>query len=68
MSEEGKEEEKRGLEGTGLSLPPNRHGNLSSASGDTHLKQILHDIGFSKTPVTPLSLSLSPSKNASKLF
>ncbi|XP_073112454.1 thioredoxin-like 3-3 isoform X1 [Elaeis guineensis] len=48
MGEEGKEE-KRGLEATGLSLPPNRHGNLSSASSDTHLKKILHDIRSSKT-------------------
>ncbi|XP_008799519.1 thioredoxin-like 3-3 [Phoenix dactylifera] len=50
MGEEGKEEEKRGLEGTGLSLPPNRHGNLSSASGDTHLTEILHNIRSSKAP------------------
>ncbi|KAG1354996.1 thioredoxin-like 3-3 [Cocos nucifera] len=49
MGEERKEEEKRGLEGTGLSLPPNRHGNLSSASSDAHLKKILHDIRSSKT-------------------
>lgn len=43
---------KTGLEGTGLDLPPNRHGNLKSASSDQNFKEILMEIKTSKTPVT----------------
>ncbi|XP_072957027.1 thioredoxin-like 3-3 [Typha angustifolia] len=54
MGEEGKEDKKnenKGPSSSGLpSLPPNRHGNLRSASGDGHLKEILGDIKASKTP------------------
>lgn len=45
------EEAKKGLEGTGLSLATNLHGNLKSAVGDAHLKDILQNIKSSKTPV-----------------
>ncbi|KAH7690488.1 Monodehydroascorbate reductase (NADH) protein [Dioscorea alata] len=44
------EEAKKGLEGTGLSLAANLHGNLNSAMGDAHLKDILQNIKSSKTP------------------
>ncbi|XP_039132561.1 thioredoxin-like 3-3 [Dioscorea cayenensis subsp. rotundata] len=44
------EEAKKGLEGTGLSLATNLHGNLKSAVGDAHLKDILQNIKSSKTP------------------
>lgn len=43
---------KTGLEGTGLDLPPNRHGNLKSASSDQNFKDILIEIKTSKTPVS----------------
>ncbi|XP_024022988.1 thioredoxin-like 3-3 isoform X2 [Morus notabilis] len=42
---------KTGLEGTGLDLPPNRHGNLKSASSDQNFKEILMEIKTSKTAV-----------------
>ncbi|KAL5546110.1 hypothetical protein UlMin_005797 [Ulmus minor] len=41
---------KTGLEGTGLELPPNRHGNLKSASSDDSFKEIVMEIKASKTP------------------
>ncbi|KAJ9181532.1 hypothetical protein P3X46_009655 [Hevea brasiliensis] len=41
---------KKGLEGTGLQLPVNRHGNLKSASSDQKLLEFLRDIRVSKTP------------------
>ncbi|KAK7852618.1 thioredoxin-like 3-3 [Quercus suber] len=43
---------KKGLDGTGLDLPLNRHGNLKSASSDQSLKDILLQIKSSKTPVS----------------
>ncbi|KAJ3680486.1 hypothetical protein LUZ60_016764 [Juncus effusus] len=43
------EEEKKGLEGTGISLPANLHGNLRSASGDEQLREILSSIRASKS-------------------
>ncbi|KAJ4733018.1 hypothetical protein LUZ62_024372 [Rhynchospora pubera] len=46
MEESGK---KKGLEGTGLSLPANLHGNLRSASGDEQLREILSTIRASKS-------------------
>ena len=42
----------KGLNGTGLELPVNRHGNLKSASSDQNLKDILLQIKSSKTPVS----------------
>ena len=42
---------KKGLDGTSLDLPLNRHGNLKSASSDQSLKEILLQIKSSKTPV-----------------
>ncbi|XP_011018768.1 PREDICTED: thioredoxin-like 3-3 isoform X1 [Populus euphratica] len=42
---------KKGLDGTGLELPVNLHGNLKSASSDQSHLQILHDIKSSNTPV-----------------
>ncbi|KAL6987354.1 hypothetical protein U1Q18_013103 [Sarracenia purpurea var. burkii] len=48
---EGEEDKgSKGLEGTGLNLPLNRHGNLIRASGDENLKEISHNIRTSKTP------------------
>ncbi|XWS66831.1 hypothetical protein CRYUN_Cryun05aG0234700 [Craigia yunnanensis] len=44
------ESSKKGLEGTGLDLQPNKHGNLKSASSDENLKDILLHIKSSKTP------------------
>ncbi|KAL7265041.1 hypothetical protein ACSBR1_002903 [Camellia fascicularis] len=44
------EKGKKGLDGTGLNLPVNRHGNLRSASSDENLKDIFHQIRTSKTP------------------
>ncbi|KAJ6331261.1 hypothetical protein OIU76_009770 [Salix suchowensis] len=41
---------KKGLDGTGLELPVNRHANLKSASSDQSHLQILHDIKSSNTP------------------
>ncbi|XP_052171905.1 thioredoxin-like 3-3 [Diospyros lotus] len=41
---------KKGLEGTGLNLPLNRHSNLISATSDDNLKSIFHHIRTSKTP------------------
>ncbi|XP_050226880.1 thioredoxin-like 3-3 [Mercurialis annua] len=41
---------KKGLKGTGLDLPLNRHGNLKSASSDENFLQILYQIKTSKTP------------------
>ncbi|KAK9124158.1 hypothetical protein Sjap_013760 [Stephania japonica] len=43
-------EAKKGLEGTGLDLPVNRHGNLISASSDQNLTQIMHNIKSSRAP------------------
>lgn len=56
MEESGK---KKGLEGTGLSLPKNLHGNLRSASGDEQFMEILSAIKASKSPVTSLCLFLN---------
>ena len=42
---------KKGLDGTGLELPVNRHANLKNASSDQSHLQILHDIKSSNTPV-----------------
>ncbi|OMO99957.1 Thioredoxin [Corchorus capsularis] len=39
--EDSGDSSKKGLEGTGLDLPPNKHGNLKSASSDQNLKDIL---------------------------
>ncbi|KAM0949644.1 putative monodehydroascorbate reductase (NADH) [Dioscorea sansibarensis] len=44
------EEVKKGLESTGLSLAANIHGNLKSAMGDAHLKEILQTVKSSKIP------------------
>ncbi|GLT56684.1 hypothetical protein SLA2020_297100 [Shorea laevis] len=41
---------KKGLAGTGLDLPANKHGNLKSASNDQTLTDILLHIKSSKTP------------------
>lgn len=46
------ESSKKGLEGTGLDLPSNKHGNLKSASSDENLRDILLHIKSSKTPVS----------------
>ena len=43
---------KKGLDGTCLDLPLNRHRNLKSASSDQSLKEILLQIKSSKTPVS----------------
>ncbi|XP_075643115.1 thioredoxin-like 3-3 [Castanea sativa] len=48
---------KKGLDGTGLDLPLNRHGNLKSASSDQSLKDILLQIKSSKTPIDPCFLA-----------
>ncbi|KAB1201480.1 Thioredoxin-like 3-3 [Morella rubra] len=42
--------EKKGLNGTGLDLPVNRHGNLKSASSDQNLMHILMELKSSKAP------------------
>lgn len=44
--------EKKGLSGTGLDLPVNRHGNLKSASSDQNLMHILMELKSSKAPVS----------------
>ncbi|XXG54486.1 hypothetical protein AAC387_Pa03g2352 [Persea americana] len=49
-SEEEEEEKAKGLEGTRLNLPLNRHGNLKSASNDQNFIDHLHNIKSSKTP------------------
>ncbi|KAK7285012.1 hypothetical protein RJT34_19768 [Clitoria ternatea] len=41
---------KKGLEGTGIDLPINRHANLLSATNDQHFTHILSHIKSSKTP------------------
>ncbi|KAE8733448.1 Thioredoxin-like 3-3 [Hibiscus syriacus] len=41
---------KKEFEGTGLDLPPNKHGNLISASSDENLSDIFLRIKSSKTP------------------
>ncbi|KAJ6993324.1 hypothetical protein NC653_016446 [Populus alba x Populus x berolinensis] len=41
---------RKGLDGTGLELPVNLHGNLKSASSDQSHLRILHDIKSSNTP------------------
>ncbi|KAI3917142.1 hypothetical protein MKX01_003591 [Papaver californicum] len=43
-------EKSKGLEGTGLILPLNRHGNLNSASSDQNLTEIIQNIRSSKAP------------------
>lgn len=43
---------KKGLAGTGLELPENRHGNLKSASSDQNLKDLLLQIKSCKSPVS----------------
>lgn len=45
---------RKGLEGTGLELPVNNHGNLKSASSDQNLQDILYHIKSSKTPVNQI--------------
>ena len=45
------------LEGTGLNLAVNRHGNLTSASNDQDLTNVLHQIKSSKSPVSRFLLS-----------
>ncbi|PIA37207.1 hypothetical protein AQUCO_03000059v1 [Aquilegia coerulea] len=42
--------EEKGLEGTGLILPINRHGNLKSASSDQNYMELLQNIKSSKSP------------------
>ncbi|KAF6140301.1 hypothetical protein GIB67_000349 [Kingdonia uniflora] len=44
------EDKSKELQGTGLKLPLNRHGNLKSASSDQKLTLILQSIRSSKTP------------------
>ena len=58
---EEEEEKAKGLEGTRLNLPLNRHGNLKSASNDQNFIDHLHNIKSSKTPVSkdPFSSSLT---------
>ncbi|KAF9596424.1 hypothetical protein IFM89_010688 [Coptis chinensis] len=47
----GRSEEKgKGLEGTGLILPVNRHANLKSASSDQKFLEIMESIKSCKTP------------------
>jgi len=41
---------KKGLEGTGLILPVNIHGNLKSARDDNDLKSLLKQLKTRKTP------------------
>eukprot|EP01018_Ginkgo_biloba_P016221 Gb_29780 [translate_table: standard] len=41
---------KKGLEGTGLSLPVNFQGNLKSAHNDKELKEFLRHLKATKTP------------------
>uniref|UniRef100_A0A0D6QUW4 Thioredoxin domain-containing protein n=1 Tax=Araucaria cunninghamii TaxID=56994 RepID=A0A0D6QUW4_ARACU len=41
---------KKGLEGTGLSLPVNFHGNLKSAHDDNELNDLLKNLRATKTP------------------
>lgn len=48
----GEDNSKKGLEGTGLALPINRHANLISASSDDDFTDILAGIKSSKTPVS----------------
>ncbi|KAK5836421.1 hypothetical protein F383_34441 [Gossypium arboreum] len=50
MEDSGDSSKKKGLEGTGLDLPPNKRGNLKSASSDENLKHILLRVKTSKTP------------------
>ncbi|EOY07937.1 hypothetical protein QUC31_011083 [Theobroma cacao] len=47
--EGGGDGSKKGLEGTGLDLPQNKHGNLKSASSDQNLRDLLLHIKSSKT-------------------
>ncbi|XP_077221766.1 thioredoxin superfamily protein [Tasmannia lanceolata] len=44
------DENAKGLEGTGVTLPVNRHGNLQKASSDQQLKEVMHNIKSSKNP------------------
>lgn len=57
MHQEMENASEKGLEGTGLELPKNRHGNLKSASTDQNLLEILRDIKVSKSPVTHILFS-----------
>ncbi|GLJ44970.1 hypothetical protein SUGI_0946640 [Cryptomeria japonica] len=41
---------KKGLEGTGLSLPVNLHGNLKSVHDDNELKEVFKHLKATKTP------------------
>ncbi|KAM1249700.1 hypothetical protein ACFX15_031760 [Malus domestica] len=47
---DGATDSKKGLEGTGLDLPENRHDNLNSASSDQNLKDLVLQIKSSKSP------------------
>lgn len=51
LGQSGKENStKKGIEGTGLAIPTNSHGNLISATSDESLKDIFLNIRASKTP------------------
>nr|AFH68078.1 thioredoxin-like protein 1 [Populus tremula x Populus tremuloides] len=50
---------KKGLDGTGLELPVNLHGNLKSASSDQSHLRILHDIKSSNTPQAVINYGAS---------
>lgn len=52
LREKENEEKVKGLEGIGLNLSLNRHGNLKSASSDQSLTEIIQNIRFSKAPVS----------------
>lgn len=62
METSGEDNRKKGLESTGLTLPPNRHGNLKSASTDDNLQDILLHIKSSKATVT-ISISFGRCSN-----
>ncbi|XP_008369551.1 thioredoxin-like 3-3 [Malus domestica] len=47
---DGATDSKKGLEGTGLDLPENRHDNLNSASSDQNLKDLVLQIKSCKSP------------------
>lgn len=52
MSRNEEENSKKGLEGTVIGSPTNRHANLKSASGDDNFTDILTHIKSSKSPVS----------------
>ncbi|RXI01218.1 hypothetical protein DVH24_001452 [Malus domestica] len=61
---DGATDSKKGLEGTGLDLPENRHDNLNSASSDQNLKDLVLQIKSCKSPLSimvRLGMSLSSS-------